>query len=83
MRCPGVWSEVSRQVDDEMNRSTNLVPLTGMCIGAILGTMLGVAAVMYLEVQPLLDQFCLVGIALMMGQLFGAVVAGTFGKPGS
>lgn len=63
------------------DRAISLLPLAGMCIGAILGAILGVAAVIYFNVQPLLDQFCLVGIALMTGQLFGATVGGTIGKP--
>lgn len=56
-------------------------PLTGMLVGLILGTGLGIAAVVYFEVEPFLDRFCLVGIALMTGQLFGATVGATLGKP--
>lgn len=56
-------------------------PLTGMLVGLILGTGLGLAAVFYFEVEPFLDQFCLVGMALMTGQLFGATVGATLAKP--
>ncbi len=52
-----------------------------MYLGLVFGVGLGVAAVLYLEVEPMLDRFCLVGIALMGGQLFGATVGAAVGMP--
>lgn len=58
-------------------------PLTGMYLGMLFGIVFGVAAIAYLEVTPLLNRFCLIGVALLAGQLFGATVGAAAGKPRS
>lgn len=56
-------------------------PQWGMYLGIVFGVALGIAGVIYLEVRPLLNQFCLVGITTLALQLFGGTVGAAAGKP--
>lgn len=47
---------------------------------ALLGLMLGIFLVRYLEMQDLLNQFCLVGSGLLLGQLTGAAISAVIVK---
>jgi hypothetical protein len=51
-----------------------------MMVGLLVGLVLGVAAIFYLEINSLLDQVCLVGISLLSFQLFGSTLGSAIGK---
>ncbi len=46
------------------------------------GVAAGLGAVFYLEVESALDKVCLVGIGVLVFQLFGSTVGSTIGKGG-
>jgi hypothetical protein len=58
------------------------LPIAGMLIGMVSGVALGVAGVFFLEVESRLNQVCLVGISLLVCQLFGSTLGSAIGKGG-
>ncbi len=63
-----------------MPKQTSSISLIISILGALLGLMLGIFVVRYLGMQDLLDQFCLVGSGLLLGQLSGAVISAVIVK---
>ena len=63
-----------------MPKQTSSISLIVSILGALLGLMLGIFLVQYLEMQDLLDQFCLVGSGLLLGQLSGAIISAVIVK---
>ncbi len=57
-----------------MLKKTSSISLIVSILGALLGLMLGIFLVWDLEMQDLLDQFCLASSGLLLGQLSGAAI---------
>ena len=51
-----------------------------MLVGMVSGIGLGIALVIYLQVESIMNQVCVVGISLLAFQLFGAAVGSAMGK---
>ena len=56
-------------------------PILGMLIGIVAGAFVGVAAIIYFEVEIWFDRWCLIGSAILFSQLLGATIASALGKP--
>ena len=56
-------------------------PISGMLAGLVAGAVVGVAAIIYLEVGSWLDRWCVLGSAILFSQLLGATLASALGKP--
>ncbi|MCH7742717.1 MAG: hypothetical protein IIB71_08680 [Proteobacteria bacterium] len=56
------------------------LPILSMLVGMVSGIGLGIALVIYLQVESILNQVCVVGISLLAFQLFGAAVGSAMGK---
>ena len=56
-------------------------PILGMLIGIVAGAFVGVAAIIYFEVEVWFDRGCLIGSAILFSQLLGATIASALGKP--
>lgn len=67
----------ARFADDLQHR----LPLIFSWIGIVCGISLGIFLVYYLNIRSNLDRFCILGIAVMGFQFFGATVGGAWGKP--
>jgi hypothetical protein len=57
------------------------IPILGLLIGTAAGAVVGLFSVTYFEVSGLLAQFCLMGSAVLVGQLLGATIGAALGKP--
>ena len=63
-----------------MPKQTSSISLIVSIFSALLGLMLAIFLVRYLEMQDLLNQFCLVGSGLLLGQLTGAAISAVIVK---
>ena len=60
--------------------SSEKLPVLTMIVGMIMGFVMGVAGVFYFHLGTLLEQVCMIGISVMLFQLFGATVGAAVGK---
>lgn len=73
-----ILEKISRRFAYDVHRR---LPLIFSWTGIVCGISLGIFMVYYLNIESNLDRFCILGIAVMGFQFFGATVGGAWGKP--